>query len=153
MDGLAAGQLDEGAHALRNDIATLRAATRLVDDAEIAQSMAQALDDLQVRIERAVVAARIDLRRLPARVSLPASELQRLGAARASREGRRDPVVEVRVGGGELVEVPGTWAERLVADLLHEASDEWIDVLAAACGATLERDGARVDLHFDASAS
>src|SRR5690606_37266143 len=105
----AAHQLDAAAHALRNDIATLRMATRLVDDADVAESMARAIDDLQVRLERAVVAARIDLERPPARITIAAAELQRLGAARAAREGRRDPTVDVRIHGDELVDVPGTW--------------------------------------------
>lgn len=132
----AAAQLDSGAHALRNDIATLRAAAQVVDDPEIADAIATATADLQQRIERLVVAARIELDRRPSLVTIDAAELVRLGVARARREGATNPSIELQVAPGE-VHVPGAWAERLVADLVHGADDGWISGLAQACGATL----------------
>lgn len=147
MDQHAAHHLDSGAHAMRNDLATLRMATRLVDDTEVASSMAEALDDLQVRLERAIVAARIDLDRRPEHAGLDAADLLQLAARRATREGMADPAVEVTIE-PERISAPGTWAERLVADLLHGAGSDWIDALAAACGASVDRADAAVVVRF-----
>ena len=139
----AASQLDAGAHAMRNDIATLRAASRIVDDSEIADAIESAAVDLQRRIEQMVTAARIELGRRPDLVTIDAAELLRLGTARARREGRPEPTVVLHVNAGP-VDVPGIWAERLVADVLHDADSAWLSRLAAACNATLsdEPDGA-----------
>jgi hypothetical protein len=137
----AAAQLDAGAHAMRNDIATLRTAAKLVDDSEIADAIQDATLDLQRRLERMIVAARIELGRGPAPVSIDAVELLRLGAARARREGLVDPVVQLQLDEDSVL-APGVWAERLVADILHGADPAWIMHLATACGATLrESDG------------
>ncbi len=138
--------LDAAAHGLRNDIATLHMATSLVDDAEIAASMAQAVADLRVRLERMVVAARIELGKRPDDVTIPVDELLRLGAARARREGA-DPTDEslARITiGGETITGPGPWLERLVADAVHGDDDAWLALLARACGATVDQSGVRL---------
>ncbi len=143
----AAAQLDAGAHAMRNDVSTLRLAAGLVDDPDVAESIGAAVADLQVRLERAVVAARIDLERAPAAATLAADELLRLATARARREGldaSAAPTVRIVP---EQVTAPGPWIERLACDLLHDADPDWIDVLADACGARVERDGDAVVLH------
>jgi hypothetical protein len=128
-----AAMLHDGAHAMRNDLATLRMAARLVDDEEVGAAITEAVDDLQVRLERAVVAARIELDERPAAVRIDAAELVRLGLARAAREGASGSEPRVRIDGDELA-VPGPWAERLVADLQHGADPAWIAALADACG-------------------
>lgn len=132
--------LHHGAHSLRNDIATMRMAAHLVDDDDVAASIGEALDDLQVRIERAIVAARIELDERPRSVELDAAELVRLGTSRAAREGTREPSATIRIAGGVLT-VPGPWAERLVADLLHDAPEQWTTTLAHACGIRVEVGG------------
>lgn len=132
---------------MRNDLATLRTAAKLVDDAEIAEAIESATLDLQRRIERMVVAARIELNRRPDQVTIAAAELLRLGTARARREGTAAPTVDLQLDEDPVL-VPGVWAERLVTDVLHGAEAAWIGHLAAACGATLHIDGSAARLSF-----
>lgn len=136
----AAAMLHDGAHAMRNDLATLRMAARLVEDPEVARSIDEAVGGLQVRVERAVVAARMELGAVPTTVTLDAAELVRIGTARAAREGTREAAVVVNVEAGTTLALPGPWGERLVADLLHgDAPPEWIERLARACGVVATR--------------
>jgi hypothetical protein len=137
---VAAHLLDSGAHAMRNDLATLHMAASLVDDDEVATSMAAAVADLRVRIERAVVAARIELGARPDDVTLDAEELLRIGTARARREGVAEPLGQVELDGSSITG-PGPWLERLVADALHADDEAWLAILARACGCVVESEG------------
>jgi hypothetical protein len=111
--------LSASAHGLRNHVATIRSVVQLVDDAEVAEALTDAANAVQVAIERAVVLARVELGERPDDVELTVAQLLDLAARRARREGAS----EVHGGSGPAehatVSVPGPWAERLVADLLH----------------------------------
>ncbi|MCB0880207.1 MAG: hypothetical protein KDC46_14635 [Thermoleophilia bacterium] len=140
-ESVAVRMLDVAAHDLRNQIATLHMAAMTVDDSEVAAAMRDAVARLRVDLERMVVAARIELDKRPDTVEIAGAELLRLGTARAGREGAQVTdgavsVVPVAVAG------PGTWLERLVADVIHGDDPAWNDHLARACTAELhEQDG------------
>lgn len=166
--------LSAGAHELRNHVATIRMASRLVDDDEVAASLDEASTAIQVALERAIVLARVELGQRPDTVQLTAGELCELALRRARREGA--PVDDLRSGpaDGLRVTVPGPWAERLVADLLHHGAgsstvaadggrvridvplaepvapplDSALGILAEACGGTLHWEDARAVLQL-----
>lgn len=117
-----ARMLSEGAHELRNHVATIRSVVRLVDDAEVADALDEASRAVLVAVERAIVLARVELGNAPERVQLELGTLVQLAERRARREGA---VIDHEAGGdgGDVpVDVPGPWAERLVADLLHHVA-------------------------------
>lgn len=119
----AATLLSAEAHALRNHVATLRSIVRLIDEPEVAQALDDSSRELQVALERAIVLSRVELRDAPRQVLLASHELMRIAIRRAGREGAQvhgDAPVEAEFD-DVVVEVPGPWAERLVADLLHHA--------------------------------
>lgn len=128
----AAKILHQAAHTLRNDIATIRTACQLIEDDEVTSAIRGALSDLHVRLEHAVVAARIELDERPKEISIGAEDLTRFGTERARREGMQSPAARIVVEGDNL-RVPGVWAERLVADLLHGAEPYWVGFLAEHC--------------------
>lgn len=152
------------AHALRNDVATIRSVVALVDDEEVAAALDAASRSILVAVEREIVLARVELREPPTIVDTPIGQLCDYAARRAAREG----VMGVQPAAGDgvdaIVSVPGPWGERLVADLLHHSAgatgisldgahvvvevpllaappeplDAALEQLAVACGATLE---------------
>lgn len=111
------------AHALRNHLATMRSIVRLVDDPEVAAALEASSRALLLAIERVIVASRVDLGDAPAIVELGAEELLELARRRATREGADLPASTTDAPSPGIVVVPGPWAERLVADLLHLSPD------------------------------
>lgn len=166
--------MSAGAHALRNHVATIRSVVRLVDDQEISQALDEASRGIQVALERAIVLSRVELGTTPDRVQLELSELVELASRRARREGA---TIDHDAGGDGAdvpVHVPGPWAERLVADLLHHVAgtpglavthdaaiiefpllerpapplDDALETLAVACGGSLEWEDGFAVLHL-----
>ncbi len=167
----AAQLLAEAAHTARNDVATLLAVVQLLDDPAVAADARHAVQSLRARLERGVVAARVELGERPADVELSVLALAQLGLRRAQREGTVAPELEADADGDtHLVRGPGSWLERLVTDLLHlttgparvrgdslevsapvvvtAAMGAYLEALANACGVVLERADDRVVVTF-----
>ena len=136
-DHITAQLLSSGAHELRNQVATMRSIVRLLDDEDLAGALDDASRSVLIALERAVVAARVELGQVPSRVSLPIDQLLELATRRALREGLLERFdAPPATDGTASVCVPGPWVERLLADLLHHsgsgvtrASSEGTDVL------------------------
>src|SRR5690606_24519751 len=108
-------------------------AAAMVQDEQLANELRLTAGALTRSIERLVVAARVELGTQPADAALTIAELVGLAARRARREGRPDLHAEVQGASSEVqLRVPGTWAERLVADLLHLAPHDHVRVAAEA---------------------
>jgi hypothetical protein len=110
------------AHALRNEVATIRSVVALVDDEEVATALDAASRSILVAVEREIVLARLELDEPPTRVDMPIGQLCDYAARRAVREGATSLQGATGDGSGSVVSVPGPWGERLVADLLHHAA-------------------------------
>ncbi len=123
LDQPGARVLSTGAHALRNHVATIRSVVRLVDDPEVAEALDEASASLQLALERAIVLSRVELGERPGSARLELGALVALAERRARREGAHvDAATAIdATGAGTAIDVPGPWAERLVADLLHHA--------------------------------
>ena len=117
LDHPGARLLSASAHELRNHVATIRSVVQLVDDEEVVDALDEASRAIQVAVERAVVLARMELGERPDLVSMELSQLCSLASRRAARE--RGGIIDILMEPGPRVEVPGPWAERLLADLLH----------------------------------
>jgi signal transduction histidine kinase len=120
---LLADVLAGAAHQLRNDLATVLGAVQLMDDPDAADALARAGRSLQVILERAVTLARLELDEMPTTVDLQLATLIELASRRAAREGAEQlPAAAAAELAEAVVHVPGPWAERLLADLLHHGS-------------------------------
>ena len=120
MTSTAVQQLDELAHELRNRIGVLVLGVGLVGDEQLAGDMRDATWALRRMLDRLVMLARLELQRSPEPLRCSLAQLLELGAARARREGGGTSAIELPVEARAVeVSLPGTWAERLLADLHH----------------------------------
>lgn len=109
------------AHELRNHVATIRSVVQLVDEPEVALALRDAISAVQRANERYVALSRVLLDEHPDHVDLAIGDLLDLARQRAHREGASALPEPGAVTTDAVVNVPGTWAERLLADLLHVA--------------------------------
>lgn len=143
--------LSAQAHGLRNQLNVLAMAAGMLDDPELATELRGAAGALARSVERLVASARVELGEQPADTDVSVRDLVALAERRLHREGR--PHVRVAVTGScadTVLRVPGTWAERLVADLLHLMEGSSITVTAD--DAAGEQGAAGVLLGVDAAA-